>query len=193
MSIDRRPALAAAGALALTALLSGCGTVGLPENASAELSDGFTVTSPAFHDGGDLPTRFACATYSGSDALGRTPPLRWSGAPTGTRSFAIVMDDPDASDGAYVHWVYAGIDGNRQELVEGTHLDKTVEGLNTGKKVGYRPPCPPKGERHRYRFTIYALNSPAPFANGAPLKDSLAAIAEHVIARGRITGNLGGR
>ncbi|MQY08205.1 YbhB/YbcL family Raf kinase inhibitor-like protein [Actinomadura macrotermitis] len=194
MSRDRRPALAAVGATALTVALSGCGLIGQPENKSAELSEWFTVTSPVFRDGGDLPTRFGCTTYSGSGGPGKTPPLRWSaGAQTKARSFAIVMDDPDAADGAYVHWVYAGIDSNKQELVEGAQLDKTIEGLNTGKKVGYTPPCPPKGERHRYRFTIYALDSPAPFANGAPLKESLGAIAKHTVARGRITGNFGTR
>ncbi|WP_018656834.1 YbhB/YbcL family Raf kinase inhibitor-like protein [Actinomadura flavalba] len=188
MSIDRRPAAAALSALALAGSLGGCALIGQPENASAELTEWFTVTSPAFRDEGELPARFGCRAYAGNGRDGQTPPLRWSGAPTATRSFAIVMD---ATDSAYVHWVYAGIDGDKHELVEGTQLDKTVEGLNTGKKAGYTPPCPPKGERHRYRFTIYALDAPAPFRAGAPLKESLAAIAEHTIGRGRITGNLG--
>ncbi|MFC6884650.1 MULTISPECIES: YbhB/YbcL family Raf kinase inhibitor-like protein [Actinomadura] len=192
MSRERRPVAAAAGALALAGALSGCGLIGQPQNKSAELSEWFTVTSPVFRDGQDLPTRYGCATYPGGQ--GRTPPLRWSGAaPTETRSFAIVMDDPDASNGAYVHWVIAGIDGTTHELVEGAKLPRTAEGLNTGKKVGYAPPCPPKGERHRYRFTIYALDDPAPFGNGAKLKDSLAAIAEHTVGRGRITGNFGSK
>ncbi|MGI5163966.1 YbhB/YbcL family Raf kinase inhibitor-like protein [Spirillospora sp. CA-253888] len=192
MSKDRRrPILAAAGALALAGALSGCGLIGQPQNSSAELSEWFTVNSPAFRDGGDLPTRFGCTTYSGSGERGKTPPLLWSGAPSVTRSYAIVMDDPDADDGAYVHWVVAGIDVSQQQLVEGGRLDKMVEGLNTGKKVGYLAPCPPKGERHRYRFTVYALDVAAPFPSGATLKDSLGAIAKHTVGRGRITGNLG--
>ncbi|MCP9949273.1 MULTISPECIES: YbhB/YbcL family Raf kinase inhibitor-like protein [Actinomadura] len=191
MSRDRRPILAAAGALALAGTVGGCGLIGQPENKSAELSEWFTVTSPVFRDGGDLPPRYGCRTYSGGQD-GKTPPLRWS-APAGTKSIAIVMDDPDASSGARVHWVIAGIDGTVNEIVEGARLDKTVEGLTTGnEKAGYVPPCPPKGERHRYRFTIYALDEPAPFRNGAELKDSLPAIAEHTVGRGRITGNFGG-
>jgi Raf kinase inhibitor-like YbhB/YbcL family protein len=189
MSTDRRPILAVASALALTATLSGCNLIGRPQNSGADLSEWFTVTSPVFRDGQDLPTRYGCGTYSGGQ--GKTPPLRWSGTPAGTRSFAIVMDDPDASNGAYVHWVIAGIDGTTQQLVEGAQLGKAVEGVNTGEKVGYRPPCPPKGERHRYRFTLYALNEKAPFRQGAKLKESLGAIAKHTVGRGRITGNFG--
>lgn len=189
MSRDRRPILAAAGALALAGALSGCGLIGEPQNKSAELSEWFTVTSPVFHDGGDLPRRYGCAAYPGGQ--GKTPPLRWS-APAGVKSFAIVMDDPDASGGAYVHWVIAGIDGTVNEIVEGARLDRTLGGLTTGKKAGYAPPCPPAGKEHRYRFTIYALDDPAPFKDGAALKDSLPAIAEHTIGRGRIIGNFGG-
>ncbi|MEV3920659.1 YbhB/YbcL family Raf kinase inhibitor-like protein [Actinomadura coerulea] len=190
MSRDRRPVMAAAGALALAGALSGCGLIGQPQNKSAELSEWFTVTSPVFRDGRELPPRYGCTTYPGGQ--GKTPPLRWSGTPAGTRSFAIVMDDPDASGGAKVHWVIAGIDGTVNELVEGARLDGTVEGLTSGKKAGYAPPCPPKEEKHRYRFSIYALDDPAPFKNGAALKDSLPAIAKHTVGRGRITGNFGG-
>jgi Raf kinase inhibitor-like YbhB/YbcL family protein len=192
MSKNRRPITAAAGALALagTVGLSGCGLMGLDRNNSAELSEWFTVTSPVFRDEAELPTRYGCATYSGG--TGKTPPLRWSGTPAGTRSYAIVMDDPDAATGAYVHWVIGGIDGTTQLLGENARLDKTVVGLNTSEKVGYSPPCPPKeDEQHRYRFTIYALDTEVPFRSGASLQDSLGAIAKHTVGRGRITGLFG--
>jgi Raf kinase inhibitor-like YbhB/YbcL family protein len=190
MSRDRRPVPVAAGALALAGVLGlgGCGFIGQPKNASAELSEWFTVSSPVFRDGRDLPTRYACKTYPGGAAT--TPPLRWSGTPAGTRSYAIVMDDPDAADGAFVHWVIGGIDGTTQQLVEGARLTGAVEGLNTSEKVGYSPPCPPKGEWHRYRFTIYALDAEVPFRSGATLKESLGAIAEHTVGRGRINAEL---
>jgi Raf kinase inhibitor-like YbhB/YbcL family protein len=190
MSRDRRPVPVAAGALALAGVLglSGCGWLGQPKTASAELSEWFTVASPVFRDGRDLPTRYACKTYPGGAAT--TPPLRWSGTPAGTRSYAIVMDDPNAASGAFVHWVIGGIDGTTQQLVEGARPTKAVEGLNTSEKVGYSPPCPPKGDEHRYRFTIYALDAEVPFRSGAPLKESLGAIADHTVGRGRITGKL---
>ncbi|MEU5882302.1 YbhB/YbcL family Raf kinase inhibitor-like protein [Spirillospora sp. NPDC047279] len=191
MSRKRRPILAATGALVVGGALTGCGLIGLPQNKSAELSEWFPVTSPVFRDGQDLPTRYGCAAYSGGQ--GKTPPLRWTGKPAGTRSYAIVVDDPDAGNGAYVHWVIGGIGENTQDLVEGTKIDKTwVQGLNTGKKVGYLPPCPRRGGgEHRYRYTIYALDSAVPFEQGASLKDSLGAIAKHTVGRGRIIGNFG--
>jgi Raf kinase inhibitor-like YbhB/YbcL family protein len=187
----RRPVVAAACGVALAGSLTGCGLIGQPQNKSAELSEWFTVNSPVFRDGADMPPRYGCTKYPGGQ--GKTPPLRWSGVPTDkTKSFAIVVDDPDAGSGAYVHWVIAGIGGNITEIVEGSRPAKTwVEGLNTSKKADYVPPCPPKGEKHRYRYTIYALDDTAPFKSDAPLKDSLAAIAKHTVGRGRITGNFG--
>ncbi|MFI0448721.1 YbhB/YbcL family Raf kinase inhibitor-like protein [Actinomadura sp. 6N118] len=190
MGRKRRPGVAAVGVVLLGGALSGCGLIGLPQNKSAELSEWFPVNSQVFRDGQDLPTRYGCAAYSGGQ--GKTPPLGWRGKPAGTRSYAIVVDDPDADNGAYVHWVIAGIGENTQDLIEGTKIDKTwVQGQNTGKKVGYEPPCPPRGEEHRYRFTIYALDDQAPFKQGATLKESLGAIAKHTVGRGRIIGNFG--
>lgn len=182
-----RPAVVAAIGVAL---LSGCGITGPAATQSAELSDWFTVTSPAFRDGGQIPDRFGCPTYPGG--RGRTPPLRWSGAPTTTKAFAIVTDAPDAPGGAAVLWVIANIDGTTMELVEGARPDKAVEGRNSTDKIGYTPPCPTKRERQRYRFTIYALGERVQMAYGAPLKDSLNEIAKFTIGRGRITGNFGG-
>jgi Raf kinase inhibitor-like YbhB/YbcL family protein len=181
---------AAVAASAIT-LLAGCGLTGQLTPQGAELSEWFTVTSPAFRDGGQLPVRFGCGAYSGGQ--GRTPPLRWSWeASSTTKAFAIVMDDPDAPEGAAVHWVIANIDPTTAELAEGADQDSdAVEGANTFGKIGYSPPCPAKGEQHRYRFTIYALNERVPYAEGASPKDSLPEIAKRTIGRGRITGNFG--
>jgi len=104
-----------------------------------------------------------------------------------------VVDNPDGSDGAFVNWVLVNIDGTTNELVEGARPEKAVEALNTSKKTAYVPPCPPKGERHRYRFTLYALDERLPLQQGAPLKEALRTIAEHTVGRGRITGNFGTR
>jgi Raf kinase inhibitor-like YbhB/YbcL family protein len=183
-------ASAVAGAAGLSGL-AGCGLVGQAGAKSADLADWFTVTSPAFRDGKPIPSQFACAAYQGGQ--GKTPPLNWS-FPDGAAAFAIVVDDPDAPKGVYVHWVVANIDGHTNAVVAGARLAKTVEGENSGGTVGYQPPCPPKGQpAHRYRFTVYALNEPVPMKASASLKDSLPMIAQRTIGRGRITGNFGGR
>jgi Raf kinase inhibitor-like YbhB/YbcL family protein len=182
-------ASAAAGAAGLV-LVTGCGIAGVGTR-SADLSDWFTVTSPAFGDGKPIPSQFACPAYQGGQ--GKTPPLNWSD-PDGAAAFAILVDDADAPRGTYVHWVVANIDGHTNGLVAGARLAKTVEGKNSGGTVGYQPPCPPKGQQaHRYRFTVYALSEPVPMKAGASLKDSLPMIAQRTIGRGRITGNFGGR
>lgn len=188
MSMNRT-AVVAAAALAFTGVAGGCGLTGPAVTSGAELAE-ITVTSPAFVDGKDLPARFACDSYPGG--RGKTPPLRWSGAPQeDTRAFAIVVDDPDGSDGAYVDWVIVNIGGTTNELVEGARPEGAVEALNTSKETAYVPPCPPKGERHRYRFTLYALSEKVPLRQGAPLKEALGAIAKYTIGRGRITGSFG--
>ncbi len=190
MALLRGVAGAAAG-LALLTTLSGCGLLGADVSKNADLSDWFPVTSSAFRDNQQLPLRFACKAEGGQ---GLTPPLRWSFPNAG--AFAIVVDDPDAPDGDYVHWVIANISGNTTELVEPAQLTASgaVEGKNAANMVGYTPPCPPKGDKpHRYRFTVYALSGKVQMKQGAPLKDSLPAIAHAVIGRGRITGNFGGR
>lgn len=180
---------APAVAVAMAALLTGCGLTGRTAETSAELSEWFTVTSPAFREGGQIPARFGCSAYPGGQ--GKTPPLRWSGGPTDRKAVAIVVDDPDAVDGTFVHWVITNIDGTTNQLVEGARPSEAVELQNSGKKTGYLPPCPPKGERHRYRFTIYALKEKVSLPQGAPLKTAIPALAENVVGRGRITGYLG--
>ena len=180
---------AMAAAVGTMTLLSGCGITGSATTQSAELAEWFTVTSPAFRDGGEIPARFGCPSRNGG--RGKTPPLRWSGAPTSTKAFAIVTDAPDAPTGASVLWLIANIDGTTHELVEGARPPKAVEGQNTFGKVGYTPPCPTK-QRQRYRYTIYALGERAQLPQGAALKDSLNTIAKLTIGRGRITGNFGG-
>lgn len=172
-------AVAAAGGLVACGLTHG----------AADLGEWFTVTSAAFREGGQIPARFACSAYHGG--VGRTPPLHWSGSPLATKAFAIVTDDPDAPNGSYVHWVIANIDGTTADLVEGAHPEGAVEAINTSSTPRYRPPCPPKGQVHRYRFTVYALSERLPLQQGAELDDALNQIAKHTIGRGRLTGTFG--
>jgi Raf kinase inhibitor-like YbhB/YbcL family protein len=177
--------LAAVGLLSLT----GCGLVGQTKIVRGSVPDSITVTSPAFRDGAPMPVRFACPQYGGKS---KTPPLRWSVAQNGVGSLALIIDDPDSPSGAYVHWVLFNIDATANELLENVIPPRAQQTMNTAQKVGYAPPCPPKGEVHRYRFTLYALKSKVPLRNGASLSDAMSAIASRTIARGRMTATFRG-
>ena len=120
-----------------------------------------TITSAAFAPDGPIPSRYTC---EGQDA---SPPLEWRGAPVGTRSFALVVDDPDAPDPAaprmtWVHWVLYNLDpaaAGLPEAVEASALPAgTREGVNDWGRTGYGGPCPPVG-RHRYFHKLYALDT----------------------------------
>ena len=120
-----------------------------------------TITSAAFAPDGPIPSLYTC---EGQDA---SPPLEWRGAPAGTRSFALVVDDPDAPDPAaprmtWVHWVLYNLDpaaAGVPEAVEASALPAgTREGVNDWGRTGYGGPCPPVG-RHRYFHKLYALDT----------------------------------
>jgi Raf kinase inhibitor-like YbhB/YbcL family protein len=113
---------------------------------------GFALTSPSFDGGGAIPVRHSC------DGTGVSPALAWQGAPQGTVSFALIVDDPDAR--GFIHWVVFDIaGGNGGSLPEGIGpTDSPPQGRNDFGKAGYGGPCPPSGTHH-YRFTLWALKS----------------------------------
>jgi len=120
----------------------------------------FTISSPAFSPNGAIPAKYTC---EGADI---SPPLEWSGAPDGTRSFALIVDDPDAPDPAkpqrvYVHWVVYNIPAGTTKLAENAAKKGlpagAVQGTNDWDKQMYGGPCPPIG-RHRYFFKVYSLD-----------------------------------
>ena len=149
-----------------------------------------TLASPAFAANGEIPARHTC---EGEDA---SPPLAWSGAPQGTQSFALIVDDPDAPDPkaprmTWVHWVLYNLPAGARALPEGatrrTLPAGTREGLNDWKQTGYGGPCPPIG-RHRYFHKLYALDAVLSDL-GTPTKAELErAIKGHVLAHAELIG-----
>lgn len=145
-----------------------------------------TVTSPAFAEGGTIPQKFTC------DGTEVSPPLQWSGIPDEAASLALVVDDPDAPGGTFLHWTLFGMDPSVGGLEEGTISDGALEGINDSGRTGYGGPCPPRGDNpHRYVFTVYALSSPIEAQAGAAEAEVRSAIAELAIAEGRLTGTYG--
>ncbi|HVR61484.1 MAG TPA: YbhB/YbcL family Raf kinase inhibitor-like protein [Polyangia bacterium] len=150
----------------------------------------FTLRSPSFDDGGSIPRQHTC---EGADTA---PPLAWSGAPAETRSFALIVDDPDAPDPraprmTYVHWVVYNIPATASALPEaagsGSLPPGAREGLNDWKRAGYGGPCPPIG-RHRYFHKLYALDAVLPDLK-TPTKAALEqAMRGHVLGQAQLVG-----
>ena len=145
------------------------------------------LTSTAFKDHAGIPSRHTC---KGEDVA---PPLAWSGLPAGTRSLALVVDDPDAPDPAapkrtWVHWVLYNIAPEVPGLTDGGMAPPgALEGLNDWQQPGWRGPCPPVG-RHRYFFKLHALDAMLPDL-GRPTKAELEeAMRGHVLARAELVG-----
>jgi hypothetical protein len=151
----------------------------------------FVLTSTAFAAGGPVPRQYTC------DGKNISPPLSWSGAPPGTRSFALICDDPDAPGGTWVHWVLYDVDGGRTALAEGIAGTPTLDdlgparqGTNDSRRTGYSGPCPPPGKPHRYFFKLYAVDTR--FDTGKRTKGDLErAMDGHVLARAELMGTYG--
>jgi Raf kinase inhibitor-like YbhB/YbcL family protein len=148
----------------------------------------FAITSPAFAPGGEIPATYTC---EGADA---SPRLEWTGAPDGTASFALVVDDPDAPDPAapkmtWVHWVLYNLPPSADHLAEAVAQlpAGTLEGTNDWKRTGYGGPCPPVG-RHRYFFKLYALDTVLPDLKSPTKAELETAMRGHVLASAEMIG-----
>ncbi len=148
------------------------------------------LTSTAFQEGANVPKKY---TGDGDDV---SPPLKWEGTPTGTKSFALICDDPDAPRGTWVHWVLFNIPAEKTELPEAVPTtpklaDGARQGTNDFKKIGYGGPAPPPGKPHRYFFKLYALDRMLELPEGAKKKDVEDAMDKHVLAHGQLIGKYG--
>jgi len=144
----------------------------------------FTIESPDFKDGGAIPQRFSC------DGLDVSPPLVWTGAPEGTKSFTLTVEDPDAPVGIFIHWVVYDIPSTTDRLEEGDRLKGAQQGKTDFGRASYGGPCPPVGHgTHRYIFTLRALDvAKLDVASGARKSAVEKAAKGHVLAEARITG-----
>jgi Raf kinase inhibitor-like YbhB/YbcL family protein len=173
--------------LGLISMLSLGAAQACAANPGAGPSGEFKLTSSAFQDGTTVPAKYTC---SGQDV---SPPLAWSGAPAGTKSFALLMDDPDAPGGTWVHWVLFDLPADAQSLPE--NLPKTNElasgarhGVNGEPKIGYEGPCPPPGPVHHYHFKLYALDGKLDLKAGATKADVEKAMKGHILGEAHLVG-----
>ena len=153
----------------------------------AHAESGFTLSSAVFSSGSAIPADNSC---SGANT---SPPLAWSGMPAGTKSFALVVQDPDAPHGVFTHWIAFDIPASASSLPAGVpHTNEIAgggeQGMNSAAKIGYMGPCPPPGKVHHYHFTLYALNSTINLPKGASLRAVQAAMESHVIGSAKLVG-----
>ena len=150
------------------------------------LAAAFTITSPAFTEGGNIPPKFTCDAGQTSPS----PALAWKEAPAGTKSFVLIMDDPDVPmPGGFTHWVLADIPGSATGLPEGFTVGSLGVSANSGfGRPGYGGPCPPTGAHH-YHFKLSALDvNTIGVAQGARRADVEKAMAGHVLATTETVG-----
>ena len=144
------------------------------------------VTSSAFEQGGMIPAKYTC------DGKNISPPLKWESLPEQTKSLAVIMDDPDAPMGTFVHWVMFNIPADTSGLDENVPGDSqlpngSLQGMSSFGKTGYGGPCPPSGT-HRYFFKLYALDKDVELDSSADKTQLLEAIQGHILARGELIG-----
>jgi len=154
----------------------------------------FSLASSAFPEAGTIDKKHTC---DGSDV---SPPLSWKDPPPGAKSFALIVVDPDAPAGAWVHWVLYNVPGTAASLEEGLDKQESLPngakngaswGVNDFSRIGYQGPCPPPGKPHRYVFKLYALDTMLSMPAKAGRFDIEKAMKEHVLAETQLMGKYG--
>ncbi len=138
------------------------------------------ITSSAFQESGNIPSKFTC---DGSDI---SPPLQITGIPPEAKSLVLIADDPDAPSGLFTHWLIWNIPPQTNSISEGS-APKGVHGTNDFGKTDYKGPCPPPGT-HRYSFKVFALDRELDLRGSAKRSQVDAAMKGHVIAQGELIG-----
>ncbi len=145
------------------------------------------LTSSAFSPGGIVPKKFTC------DGPDLSPALAWTEPPAGTQSFGLIMDDPDAPVGTWVHWVIYDLPASARELAEDVPKKDELpsgarQGRNDFRRIGYGGPCPPPGPAHRYFFKLYALDAATKLKGGATKADLERAMKGHILEQAELMG-----
>lgn len=185
-------AISAAGVVSALALVlvAGCGKPQIiPRSAPGVQVASITVTSPAFAEGARIPVDHTC---DGKDVI---PEIVLSSPPENTKSLVLYVEDPDAPSGTFVHMVAFNLSPDLRKLPSGTELtnagDNARFGLNDESVAHYSGPCPPRGEAHRYRFRVVALDTVLKLPEGTPRGQIDEATDGHIIGEGYLTGHFG--
>ncbi len=144
------------------------------------------IQSSAFNNGSYIPSKYTC------DESNISPPLNWTTDVKGIKTFALIVEDPDAPSGTFTHWIVFNIPINVKDLTENTTPTKNnpsgaLMGTNSAGRIGYMGPCPPSGT-HRYFFRIYGLDKVLHLEAGAEKDVLLKAMKGHILAEGELMG-----
>jgi Raf kinase inhibitor-like YbhB/YbcL family protein len=169
--------------LTMLLLLAGCKNQTVNEPVEGAVDMNIYITS-IFNNGDKIPLVYTC------DGGNTSPPLSWTGVPNNAVSLALIMDDPDAPAGTWVHWVLFNLPPDLTELEQGKTGGGT-EGINDFKQLGYGGPCPPKGTTHRYIIKIYALDSMLDLKSGATKAQVEGLMRGHILGQGQLVGKFG--
>ncbi len=148
------------------------------------------VSAEGFKDGETIPTEYTC------DGANVSPAISWGKAPAGTKSIALISDDPDAPVGTFVHWVIFNIPADKQGLPKNVEkkerlADGSLQGMTDFRRAGYGGPCPPRGKPHRYFFKVYALSKKLDLPPGATKGQLEKAMEGSIVAQGEAMGKYG--
>jgi Raf kinase inhibitor-like YbhB/YbcL family protein len=183
-----RFALLAASLLLASAICLAGNPVGVPSSPKpGRRAMSFVLETKVFPKGGEIPSKYTC---SGQDV---SPALSWSGAPQATKSFALIVEDPDAPSGTFTHWVVYDLPPGTHQLPENVSQTDDLsgggrQGRNGFRRTGYGGPCPPPGKAHRYFFRLYALDSTLNLPAGASRQEVESAMRGHLIAQAELMG-----
>jgi Raf kinase inhibitor-like YbhB/YbcL family protein len=173
-----RPFRVAVAIVTMGFMACGCGLVGGPRTVPEGVPPVMTVSSQVFSRG-VIPPRYTC------HGTGTTPAINWSGAPQGTKSLALVVDDSSAPITPYIYWIVFDIGPQTTGILDGQLPPGARQADNSKGLVGYQPLCP-RNSSHSYRFTVYALGRSVRLPNGTSAKSAWTAIAQAAIARGTL-------
>ena len=171
----------------MVVIVSGCVSTNTEEEC---VTNNISVYSDGFENGARLASDYSC------DGENISPDLHWEAIPDGTKSIALIMDDPDAPGRTFVHWVLYNIPASSRGFSGGvkknTSLeDGSLQGKNDFGRIGYDGPCPPPGKPHRYFFKVYALDTKPALKSGITKKQLEKAMSGHILAKGEIIGTYG--
>jgi len=143
--------------------------------------DTLTLSSPAFEHNGNIPVKYTC------DGVNVNPPIFIKQVPAGTKSLALIVDDPDAPSGTWVHWVLWNMDPAIKEIKEDSFPKGAKQGMNDFRQQTYKGPCPPSGT-HRYFFKLYALDTTLTLHANATKAELEKSMKGHIIEKAHLVG-----